>query len=389
MLCTRWSAQYVCPGKWCSLTSWRWIGSAWALGCGEVDKTTSTTIQHVSSELEHGNFEDLSDTIWLPTRMYKISPISTAFLKGCLKFGISTIQYRAHLPQLALKDTIGWKLPGLSLVLLAAAGRPIHTLQFLDHPPRKRLVASAQAFPAIKTDRESKCRHLNSRWTWNVHQITLHLWHEVAAFEEMRTMRKLQPFSVDPGLLSQSVLTLSSLPAFNHLDCQTMEKRLKHMNWKERKHNAYKTKLLSINFQNVFGIKILRNSSHLKACCQVRLVLHLCKYHNPQGVCTWQSYVDHPGRRTTKSKSDLLLPTEYLNVVNCKVNSMIILWNSSRNYSNRICKRRSQWLSLTLKDHSTLLLVLLFAGTINGCLCVIVAVCGNVRAGSMRGSKLI
>lgn len=30
-----------------------------ALGCGEVDKTTSTTLQHVSSELEHGNFEDL------------------------------------------------------------------------------------------------------------------------------------------------------------------------------------------------------------------------------------------------------------------------------------------------------------------------------------------
>lgn len=55
--------------------------------------------------------------------------------------------------------------------------------------------------------------------------------------------------------------------------------------------------------------------------------------------------------------------------------------NSSRNHSNRICKKRSQWLSLTLKDHSsTLLLVLLFAGTINGCLWVIVAVCGNVSA---------
>lgn len=60
---------------------------------------------------------------------------------------------------------------------------------------------------------------------------------------------------------------------------------------------------------------------------------------------------------------------------------MIILWNSSRNYSNRICKRRSQWLSLTLKDHnSTLLLVLMFAGTINWCLWVIVEVCGNVSA---------
>ena len=97
--------------------------------------------------------------------------------------------------------------------------------------------------------------------------------------------------------------------------------------------------------------------------------------------CVQQSYVDHPGRRTTKSKSDLLLPPECLNVVNYKVNSMIILWNSSRNYSNRVCKRRSQWLSLTLKDHnSTLLLVLIFAGTINWCLWVIVEVCGNVSA---------
>ena len=81
------------------------LGYLDALGCGEVEKTKSTMIQHVSSELEHGNFDDLFDTIWLPTRMHTISPISKTFLMRCLKFGISwnfynTDQYRAHLQQL-------------------------------------------------------------------------------------------------------------------------------------------------------------------------------------------------------------------------------------------------------------------------------------------------
>ena len=85
-----------------------------------------------------------------------------------------------------------------------------------------------------------------------MHQITLHLWDEVAAFEEMRTMRKLQPFSVDPGLLSQSVLTLSSLPAFNHLDCQTMEKRLKHMNWKGEETQCIQNKTVVYKLSKCF-----------------------------------------------------------------------------------------------------------------------------------------
>ena len=137
-----------------------------ALGCGEVDKTTSTTLQHVSSELEHGNFEDLFDPIWLPTRMYTISPISTAFLKGCLKFGISTIQYRAHLPQLgSLRHD--WLKVARPVTCPACSGWKTNSYSPVPRPStwQTRLVASAQAFPAIKTDRESKCRHLNSRWT--------------------------------------------------------------------------------------------------------------------------------------------------------------------------------------------------------------------------------